>query len=136
MKKKRRMPKHIVLPNGMWRFVKSGTKAVSRKVRVKRARRRIRGVVYMARRRRTHHRRGIMGGSGVNSLVRSALIGVGTAHFAGYVPVNIPFKEEAAGAAGAYLVGGKNIKSAAVGAAAVYVAKMLSGGTTNAGGNY
>ena len=24
MKQKRKMPKHIVLPNGMWRFVKSG----------------------------------------------------------------------------------------------------------------
>lgn len=32
---KRRMPKHIVLPNGMWRFVKSGSSHVSHKRRAR-----------------------------------------------------------------------------------------------------
>jgi len=35
MAKKRKMPAHIVLPNGMWRFVKSGTKKAVRAVNLK-----------------------------------------------------------------------------------------------------
>ena len=138
--KKRRMPAHIVLPNGMWRFVKSGTKkAVStvrraRKIKVRTRR----GRVNMARRRhRTSHRRGMLGGAGVSGLAKSALIGIGSAHLAGYVPVNIPYKEEVAGAVGAYMIGGKNIKSAAVGAGAVFLTKMLQNNTgMTSSGNY
>jgi len=100
------------------------SRRITRRKKVK-VRRRT-GVFRMARKhKRVSHRRGLMGGT--SSLLKSALIGVGTAHFAGYVPVNVPMKEEMAGALGAYMVGGKNVKSAVVGAGAVYLAKMLNG---------
>ena len=89
----------------------------------------------MARRKRHFSRKsGMLGGAG--SLVKSALIGIGGAHLSGYVPVAVPFKEEAAGAIAAYMIGGKNIKSAAVGAAAVYLTKMLGGGGAAGSQNY
>ena len=124
------MPAHIVLPNGMWRFVKSGSKKAkaavsSRKVKRKRSR----GVSKMAKRRFSKRSRSMISGS--SGLAKSALVGIGAAHLAGYIPFAMPYKEEAAGAIGAYLVGGKNIKSAAVGAAAVFLTKMASG---NSGG--
>jgi len=90
----------------------------------------------MARRRRVSHRRGFGGMGGVGSLAKSALVGIGGAHLAGYVPVNIPFKEEAAGAVASYLTGGKNIKSMAVAAGAVYLTKMMQGGGSGNAGNY
>jgi len=78
-----------------------------------------------------------MSGSGAGSLAKSALIGIGGAHLAGYIPVNVPYKEEAVGAIAAYLMGGKNIKSAAVGAGAVYLTKMASGTqAVSSSGNY
>lgn len=129
------MPAHIVLPNGMWRFVKSGSKKAKasvtkrvkrRKVKVKRSR----GVSSMAKRRFSKRSRSMISGSG--GLAKSALIGIGAAHLAGYVPFAMPYKEEAAGAIGAYLIGGKNIKSAAVGAAAVFLTKMASGNSGTA----
>lgn len=114
---------------------KARTARVSRPKRVKH-----RGVFSMVRHRRSSHRRGMMGG-GVNSLAKTALVGVGAAHFAGYIPVQVPFKEELAGAAAAWFLGGKNVKSLAVGGGAVFLAKMLSGqgvggssGSTNAYG--
>jgi len=76
--------------------------------------------------RRVSNRKGMLGGAGVSGLAKSALIGIGGAHLSGYVPINVPYKEEAAGALSAYMLGGKNIKNAAAGAAAVYLAKMLS----------
>ena len=90
----------------------------------------------MARRRRVHHKRSMLGGSGIGGLAKSALIGIGGAHLSGYVPINVPYKEEAAGAAAAYLIGSKNIKSAAVGAAAVFLTKMAQGNTGGSSGNY
>jgi len=116
---KRKMPKHIVLPNGMWRFVKSGSRAVAKK-----AKRKSRGVQNMAKRRFSRKSRSMLGNS--SGMIKSALVGIGTAHLAGYIPFAMPYKEEAAGAIGAYLVGGKNIKSAAIGAAAVFLSKMAS----------
>jgi len=133
---KRRMPAHIVLPNGMWRFVKSGAKKVSkavrrvRSVRVKR-RRHLSGAVSMVRRgRKRSSHRGFAGG-GMSSLVKSALVGIGAAHLVGYVPIQVPYKEEVAGAIGAYMLGGKNIKTAAVGAGAVFLTKMVSSGAVS-----
>ena len=93
MKKKRRLPSHIVLPNGMWRFVKSGSKKakvnrvkVARKIRVKRKR----GVFSMARFKKRRVSRGRMGGlvgrgslmSGLvrpKGLLESALVGYAVA---------------------------------------------------------
>ena len=69
----------------------------------------------------------MLGGSGISGMAKSALVGIGGAHLAGYVPVNVPYKEEAAGAIAAYMLGGKNIKSAAIGAGAVFLSKMMQG---------
>lgn len=91
----------------------------------------------MARKRRFSKRsRSMISGTG--GLAKSALVGIGAAHLAGYIPFAMPYKEEAAGAIGAYLVGGKNIKSAAVGAAAVFLTKMASnsGGTPASSSGY
>jgi hypothetical protein len=74
---KRKMPKHIVLPNGMWRFVKSGSKTTKRRVSV------------MARRRYSR-RSSSFGGGGLMSrglirptgLISSALMGAGAATLA------------------------------------------------------
>ena len=62
------MPPHIVLPNGMWRFVKKGAKSITKRVsnkRVKTRKKRIyRGAVSMVRRRgRGSHRKSMFGGS-------------------------------------------------------------------------
>jgi hypothetical protein len=89
-------------------------------------RKRLRGNYSMAKRGRKYSRRSSSMG-GTSSLLKTALIGIGTAEFANMVPIALPFKEELVGAAGAYLVGGKNIKSAAVGAGAVYAKKKLLG---------
>jgi hypothetical protein len=72
-------------------------------------------------------RKSKMGGAG--SLIKSALIGLGSAHVAGYLPLSVPMKEEVAGAAGAYLMN-KNPMSALVGAGAVYLTKRVSANTT------
>jgi hypothetical protein len=110
-------------------------KRVSKRRRVARRVTRRTGVFRMARRRsrRVSHRKSMMGGTG--SLAKSALIGVGAAHFAGYIPVSIPMKEEAVGALAAYFIGGKSVKNAAVGGGAVYLAKMLAGNAGVSGGN-
>lgn len=123
------------MTNPLYRYL-HGKKTKS-KPKIKTRRLKIKRRVFQMARRRSNRRHAKRGGAmgGINSLARSALIGVGTAHFAGYIPVNVPFKEELAGAAGAYLIGGKNIKSAAVGAAAVFAAKMLSGQSGVSGGS-
>lgn len=104
---------------------------VSRPKRVKHRR-----VLSMVRhRKRSSHRRSIGGMGGVGSIAKTALMGVGAAHFSGYIPINVPYKEEAAGAIAGYVLGGK-IKGAAIGAAAVFLAKMASGqGTSGSGTN-
>jgi len=109
---------------------KNKAKRAVRRVRTSVKRRRyLSGAVRMVRRgrKRSSHRGGI-GGGGMMSLVKSALVGIGTAHLAGYVPIQVPYKEEVAGAIGAYMLGGKNIKTAAVGAGAVFLTKMVSSG--------
>lgn len=113
------------MSNPLYRYLHGKSKKVKVKVKHKR-----RSAIRMARRRARHSKRSIMSGAGVGGLAKSALIGIGTAHLSGYVPVNVPFKEELAGAVGAYLVGGKNVKSAVVGAGAVYLTKMISGNTS------
>ncbi len=91
----------------------------------------------MARRRgRVSHRRGMLGGAGISGMAKSALVGIGGAHLAGYIPFAMPYKEEVAGAAAAYLLGGKNIKSAAIGAGAVFLSKMVQGGNAPVSGIY
>jgi len=80
-----------------------------------------RGGFSMAKKSKTFRRSAMGGGM---SLLKSALIGIGSAHVAGYVPISVPYKEEAAGAIGAFAMN-KSIKSAAIGAGAVLATKWL-----------
>jgi len=115
-KAKRRMPPHIVLPNGMWRFVKSGSKKARassprKKKRLntqspKTKKRRVRTVA----RRKTSRRvsRRSVKGSLMNGffkprgLIAAAVLGMGAASIASQINVPVPYKREAA----AFLVGG------------------------------
>jgi hypothetical protein len=131
-KKKRRMPNHIVLPNGMWRFIKGKAKTIKRKakrIRVKTKRRAVR----MARRRKSKS----FGGGGsklsrglfpVHGIVASALIGAGAATLQEkFLPQMIPYQGEAIG----FAVGGVG------GAAGAFARSMLKGGSTGGSlGNY
>lgn len=136
VKKKRRMPPHIVLPNGMWRFVKRGTKSVARKVsRRKKTNKPKRRVSTMARRRRAYTRsrrssprRGISLMKGifpVGGLIGSVLIGAGVSALqARFLPQVIPYQ----GAAAGFAVGGIG------GAAGALIGDMLGGNATTTGG--
>jgi len=92
--------------------------------------RRITGGVIMRGRKRIIGRKSFAGSSGAGSLIKGALYGIAGAHLAGYIPVNIPMKEEVAGALTAYAMN-KNIKSAGAGAVAVFLTKKFS--LTNTG---
>jgi hypothetical protein len=131
--KKRRMPKHIVLPNGMWRFVKSGTKSVGKKIKLKRNSKK-RGVRIMAKKRRSSRRSGLSSlGGGLMSkglyspkgIIASVLIGAGAATLAEkVVPQVIPFQAEAIG----FVVGGVG---GAAGAFARNALKGIVSGSSN-----
>lgn len=101
-RKSKRLPPHIVLPNGMWRFVKRGKKTKRRGAKV--ARRRYRA---SARRRRSSS--GLGGGKlmrglfPVRGLVAGALVGIGAAMLQQrFLPQVIPYQ----GAAAGFVVGG------------------------------
>lgn len=133
-KSKRKMPAHIVLPNGMWRFVKSGTKVKRKKT----------GVSQMARRRRTTRRvyttrarRRSSGGFGgskltrgifpVKGIIASALIGAGIATLQEkFLPQMIPYQSAVLG----FAVGGIG------GGIGAFSKSMLSGTTGTAISNY
>lgn len=109
---------------------------VSRPKRVKH--RRVLSMVRRGRIRRFVRRqsRSVGGIGNISGLAKSGLIGIGAAHVAGYIPINVPYKEEAAGALAGYMLGGKNIKGAIVGAGAVFLAKMANGqGVSGSGTN-
>ena len=127
-KKARRMPAHIVLPNGMWRFVKRGSKARSSARRIKtRAitkRPKRSGFVMARRRRRVSRRRSgpkiggfnlMRGIIPVRGIVASAIIGVGASMLAQrFAPQVLPQQNliiagavgGLPGAAAAYFLGG------------------------------
>lgn len=111
----RKMPAHIVLPNGMWRFVKRG----GRKTRTKATRSKP-----MSRYRRRYgrkHRRGGSRGLGLGGILNKGLIGkmapgvlglalgagVGyySAELSNAVPVNIPYKQPIVAVAGGGIPG-------------------------------
>ncbi len=98
-RKARRMPAHVVLPNGMWRFVKRGAKTRSstkRRTITKRPKRS--GLVMARRRRRVSTRARVSKGFNlmkgvipVRGIVASAIIGVGAAMLAErFAPNAIP----------------------------------------------
>lgn len=135
--KKRKMPPHIVLPNGMWRFVKSGTKKVKAKVKVKRTRR----VVHMARFKKKASRKGK--GNGMNLLMtiaNGAVSGIGSATISDKVTGGkeyVPFQHEIVAAAGAAVLGKGGLKgrliagvSGAVATLAIKHAPTMGAATT------
>jgi len=124
-KKGRRMPQHIVLPNGMWRFVKRGSKTKRKKAGGS-----------MARKKKSYSRRGGMsrislqkGIFPVGGILASALIGAGAATLQEkFAPQVIPYQGVAAG----FAVGGIG---GAIGAAVRDILKV-SWGQTAATSNY
>ena len=89
MAKKRRMPAHIVLPNGMWRFVKKGRRVSTRRRRVIAAPRyKRRRTVTMARYRRSRGRRGGGGGRGKLGMFAPVIAGVADAVINPRSPIN------------------------------------------------
>ena len=90
----RKMPPHIVLPNGMWRFVKRGAKTnASKKSRAKRGR-----VSQMAK-----YRRRSSSGFGGSGMLKKAAFGAGAAIIANMVlGQKIPYQ----GAIIGYVAGG------------------------------
>ena len=127
---KRKMPAHIVLPNGMWRFVKSGSKkakaAVKRVKHRKVKRKRTRRGVQMAKRRHSKRSSSGFGGKGImkglytpKGIAASMLMGAGAATLAEKVLPNfIPMQNLAIG----FVVGGVG------GAAGVIARDALKGG--------
>lgn len=132
--KKRKMPPHIVLPNGMWRFVKKGAKSVSSLTKPKRPKKTKRkGVNYMARRRSTRKSYRRSSGLGSNKLmngffpvsgfIQKALVGAAASELSEAVaPKIIPYQNLAVAGA----VGG------VPGVAGAFLMNMLQGkGVTN-----
>lgn len=126
-KRTRKMPAHIVLPNGMWRFIKG--KAKKGRVSRKKVKRRVENMV---KRRKSGSRS--FGGKGMISkglyspkgIIASMLIGAGAATLAEkVVPQVIPYQGEAIG----FMVGGVG---GAAGAFARNALKGMSGGATSA----
>jgi hypothetical protein len=126
MKKKRRnLPPHIVLPSGMWRFVKrSKVKAPKKRVSTKRKLKR--RFSNMPRRYKSRRVRSIAGGAmsrgvvPVSGILASALIGAGAATLAEkVVPQFIPYQGPIIG----FAVGG-------IGGAAGAFARDVLKGTT------
>lgn len=115
---KRRMPPHIVLPNGMWRFVKSGSKA-ARKTKSRGGK--------MARKgsRRGGRRRGGGGGLGLGRItsVRNIAFTLGAA----YLAPKLGISSNIGGALGGYF-GTKSLIGAAAGYfIAPYAMNMIGG---------
>lgn len=129
------MPQHIVLPNGMWRFIKGKAKSIKSKIKRKRVvkRRRSTGGVKMARRGRKG--RNYSGGGNklsrglipVKGIFAQALIGAGAATLQEkFLPQVIPYQGEAIG----FAVGGIG------GAAGAFARKIAKGNIGSIGGNY
>ena len=122
--KKRKMPPHIVLPNGQWRFVKRGTKTSKGK------RRRM----SMPKFRRGYRRHG---GMALKSLMKGFIIGAVAGAVAPKVPMLNTLPAGAVGAGAGYLLGGRNVGAAAAGGVGAmvgvpYIAKYMGGAGTTA----
>ena len=110
MKAKRKMPAHIVLPNGMWRFIKSGAKtAVTKKAKATTKRKRkSTGGLTMAKRGRKSRGGGSSKGLmkaifPVSGIIAGALIGAGAATLQEKV---LPQYHPLQGTAAGFVVGG------------------------------
>lgn len=133
--KKRKMPAHIVLPNGMWRFVKGKAKtSLSKPRKPKRAKRkRHLGGANMARRSRKRSVRSSPRGMlskgilPVGGIIGAALIGAGAATLQDKV---LPQYHPLQGVAVGFAVGGIG------GAVGAYARNMLSGGASTSKTGY
>lgn len=115
---KRKMPNHIVLPNGMWRFVKGKIKASSIKKPKRSKRVRRTGGKSMAKKSRKSSGLSGFGGSKLTNgffkpkgMIQSAFNGIAAAHIAGYVPIanDFKYKEEVAGFLAGGIIGGATV---------------------------
>ena len=118
---KRKMPPHIVLPNGQWRFVKRGSKS-SKKTRSKRG-------GFMSRR-KSGRRKGGMGG--IMGLAMPFAIGAIAGAYSDKIPLVNSMPPIVAGAAGGFIAR-RNIKGAIAGAAGSYLASGYIKGMTGNG---
>lgn len=78
---KRKLPPHIVLPDGRWRFVKRGSKNVSK-------RKSHRGGVHMARKGKRHFSRGGFGFGSMKSMIWPIAAGVADSYIDPLSPVD------------------------------------------------
>jgi len=114
---KRKLPPHIVLPNGQWRFVKKGSRAAG-----KTGGRRVGSMAKKKTRRRF--------GGGIGSMVKPLLFGaaVGWANKK-FAPQFVPMQSTALGAGAAYMTGSRGGMGLVAGAAGGYLGGMLASGT-------
>jgi len=134
VKKKRKMPAHIVLPNGMWRFVKAGSKKVSSLTRPKKPKQvKRRGLIMARRGRKSYSKKGSSGMGGgklmngffpTHGLLNKVLVGIAASEISESVaPKVIPYQNLAV----AGVVGGLP------GIAGAFAMNMIQGkGVTNA----
>lgn len=134
MAKKRRMPAHIVLPNGMWRFVKGKAKALTtkkaKKVRTVRVRTRRRAISMVRHRKRSYGGSKGLGLGGIS--LKGILVGAGSASLADNLGLTgaIPYGKYIAGGAG-----GKVAKTGVLsGVIGVFARDMLKGGISSGQG--
>lgn len=123
---RRRMPAHIVLPNGMWRFVKSGSRKLKKSRGVSMVRRRSRRAYARprARSRGITSNKLMKGIFPVGGIIASALVGAGIATLQEkFLPQMIPYQSALAG----FAVGGVG------GAAGALARDMVKGGTSAVG---
>lgn len=90
--KKRRMPPHIVLPNGQWRFVKRGGRSNIKRRNVVMARRRNRGGYRRSARRYYSRARGGRkgGGSVTKNAIDGLIVGVAQTALPNVIPMQDP----------------------------------------------
>lgn len=121
---KRRMPPHIVLPNGQWRFVKRGSKSRARKSR---------GGRMVKHRKGRRHSRGGMGG--IKALLIPFLGGVAVGTVSDKIPMvqNVPYNDVASGALVGVVVK-RNLMGAVAGAAGGAVGSHVVRTAINTGG--
>lgn len=132
MAKKRKVPAHIVLPNGMWRFVKKGAKVSNLTKPKKPKRTKKRSVGFMARRKKSYSKKGnsVSGGKLMNGffpmkgVLNKVLVGIAASEISEQMaPKVIPYQNLAV----AGVVGGLPAVAGA------FAFNMLQGkGATNA----
>lgn len=127
--KKRRMPPHIVLPNGMWRFVKKGTKKATKVFRAKARKKSARRSVKMTRRRKSYSSRkgNGFGIPNTNKLIKIGAFSAGAVLLGATLLPNV--SSNIKGAAGGFAAGGPI--GAVIGYLAAPTIANIAGGVVN-----